>query len=117
MLGVAFARQDGVSLSTFCSWLHRRRGMLDARSTTRIFLAAGATDVRKSFDTLSAIERGMVACWHRRRRCLLAGRTSQADGLPDSRLERGERVGRGDLAVVVHVADAQGTRLETNRCA
>ena len=32
--------------------------MLSAWSTTRIFLAAGATDMRKSFDTLSAIVRG-----------------------------------------------------------
>lgn len=32
--------------------------MLTASPTTRIFLAAGVTDMRKSFDTLSAIVRG-----------------------------------------------------------
>jgi transposase len=35
--------------------------MLTASPTTRVFLAAGVTDMRKSFDTLSAIVRGDLA--------------------------------------------------------
>ena len=106
--------------------------MLSIAATTRIFLAAGATDLRKSFDTLGAIVRNtllkddlsgdyFVFCNRRRNRIKILLYERGGYWLLAKRLERGTfawpeigstylEMSREELTLLLGGIDAKETR-------